>query len=97
MEPVIGKIKSAYQYYHLDVGRVASDETLNREQTMPVFTNYKTPFYGTLDHIFYNTDCFDVVKLLETPQLETIAREKTLPSTQYPSDHVRIEAILQLK
>ena len=76
---------------------MANDETLRRDETMPTFTNYKTPFWGTLDHFFYNSDCFDVLQLLETPQLHTIARERTLPSTQYPSDHVRIEAVLQLK
>ena len=66
-------------------------------ETFPKFTNYTENFKGTLDHIFYNKDRLEVTHLLETPEELQLVREKGLPSTLYPSDHVRIEAILRLK
>jgi mRNA deadenylase 3'-5' endonuclease subunit Ccr4 len=68
MEPLIGNLKTAYQYYDLQAGRVAEDETLTREETMPKYTNYTLNFQGTLDHIFYNSDRLKVTHLLEIPE-----------------------------
>ena len=97
MDPLIGNIQSAYQMYDIQAGRIATDERLSRDQTMPRFTNYVQNFQGTLDHIFYNTDQLKVTHLLETPDESQVLREKALPSTMFPSDHVRIEAIFLLK
>ena len=69
MDPIIGKIESAYQYYDLQAGRIATDETLTRDQTFPKFTHYTSSFHGTLDHLFYNTDRLEVTHLLEVPDL----------------------------
>ena len=60
---------------------------------MPKFTNYTESFNGTLDHLFYNKDLLDVVSLLDIPDEHDVTREKGLPSTLFPSDHVRIEAV----
>ena len=64
---------------------------------MPKFTNYTENFKGTLDHIFYNKDRLEVTHLLEIPDVSQAGRDKGLPSLLFPSDHVRIESILQLK
>lgn len=69
MDPIIGQIESAYQYYDLQAGRVATDETLTRDETFPKFTHYTSSFHGTLDHLFYNTDRLEVTHLLEVPDL----------------------------
>ena len=97
LDPLIGNLASAYQNYDLPVGRVPSDQTLSRAETMPKYTNYKVSFQGTLDHIFYNTNQMKVVELLEVPQMLQIVREKAIPSTLFSSDHVRIETIFVLK
>ena len=97
MEPIIGNIESAYDYYRLRSDDTERNKTLTREQTMPVFTNFTRNFYGTLDHLFYNKDKLEVMSLLETPELSDVEREGTLPSTLYPSDHVRIEAVFFIK
>lgn len=64
---------------------------------MPKFTNYTQDFHGTLDHILYNSDRLEATLLLEIPEINDVRREIGLPSTLYPSDHIRIEAILILK
>ena len=64
---------------------------------MPRYTNYTSQFQGTLDHIFFSKDCLEVKQLLEIPEANQLIREKALPSTIFPSDHVRIEATFLLK
>ena len=64
---------------------------------MPRFTHYKTNFHGTLDHLFYSADRLEVTQLLDIPKQELIRRDKAIPSTSFPSDHFRIEAVFNLK
>ena len=64
---------------------------------MPAFTHYKVQFQGTLDHLFYSADQLEVTQLLEIPKSDTLKREKAIPSTMFPSDHFRIEAIFNYK
>lgn len=97
LDPLLGTLASAYECYDLPVGRVPHDQTLKRDETMPRFTNYKEHFQGTLDHIFYNKDKFEVLELLEVPSRSDLAREKAIPSTIFPSDHLRIESVFLLK
>ena len=68
LEPLFGNLQSAYQFYDLKAGRIATDETISRAETMPKFTNYTEKFNGTLDHIFFNKNKLDVVQLLDTPE-----------------------------
>ena len=97
MDPLIGNLRTAYQDYELPVNRVAEDQTLTRAETMPKWTHYKKDFNGTLDHLFYNCNALEVGELLETPQSTQISQDGSIPSTMFPSDHVRIEAIFFLK
>ena len=69
MEPIIGNIESAYDYYRLRSDDQEKNMVLTRAQTMPDFTNFTRTFHGTLDHIFYNTDRLEVMNLLETPEV----------------------------
>ena len=48
-----------------------------------------------IDHIFYTKKDFDVVSLLEMPHKTDV--EDYLPNQIYPSDHLRIEAVLRFK
>ena len=59
---------------------------------MPVFTNYTANYFGTLDHLLYDSKRIRLMKLLNTPEVDEVAA-KFLPSEKYPSDHVRIEAV----
>ena len=97
LEPLYGTLKSAYHNYQIPVGRIAFDQTLSREETMPKYTHVKTSFQGTLDHLFYNDDMLEVVELLDIPNEEMIRREKAIPSTMFPSDHFRIEAVFEVR
>ena len=64
---------------------------------MPKYTNYTAGFKGTLDHLLYDQNSLQVLQLLEIPNEKHVARETALPNTEFPSDHVRIEAIFMLK
>ena len=63
---------------------------------MPKYTNYTANFQGTLDHLFFNTDRLTVTHLLDIPDEREVKRETAIPSTLFPSDHLRIEAVFQL-
>ena len=69
LAPIVGQLRSAYDLYNFDAGKAARQEVQKRVDLMPVLTHYVAAFYGTLDHLFYNTDHFEVLQLLETPQL----------------------------
>ena len=49
-----------------------------------------------LIYITYLSNSFKLVSLLEMPTNEEITNETALPSSIFPSDHIRIEAILCL-
>ena len=70
---------------------------LRRDLANPKFTNYCPDFKGTLDHILYNSSALEVLELLEMPPDEAITKEVALPSTIFPSDHLRIEAKFYIK
>ena len=61
----------------------------------PDFTVYTKRFKEVIDHIFYTKKHFDVVSLLELPSSDDC--EDLLPNRHFPSDHLRIEAILSFK
>ena len=65
-------------------------------ETMPAYTNYTVNFKGTLDHIFYSKDKLEVTHLLGMPDDRIVAKERGLPSTAFPSDHLRIEAVFKI-
>lgn len=59
----------------------------------PPFTNYKYNYMYTTDYIFYEGNNLDVVKVLNTPDVnQTICKNEFLPSIFYPSDHISITA-----
>ena len=91
--PLTGQLQSAYSLYQLPEGEDATEgKPLSRTQTNPRYTNYTVSFKGTLDHILYEKNKLEVLELLELPSDEVIKSENGLPSTQFPSDHLRIEA-----
>ena len=69
----------------------------NRAETNPNYTNYTVSFKGTLDHILYDRHKLEVLELLELPTDEVIKAEGGLPSTMFPSDHIRIETKFLIK
>ena len=109
MAPLAGNLESVYSLYNL--GRESEgDETsrttetnsdtqsqIRRDEANPKFTNYSVDFKGTLDHILYNKQKLEVLEFLEMPPEELITKETALPSTLFPSDHMRIEAKFYIK
>jgi mRNA deadenylase 3'-5' endonuclease subunit Ccr4 len=62
-----------------------------RAKLQPLYTNYTETFKGTLDHLLHN-ECLLPLEMLEIPEEMKLKKEVALPSTLFPSDHVRIEA-----
>lgn len=62
----------------------------------PPATNFTVNFKETLDHIMYNTNHVDVLELLELPHETHLRAETALPSSVFPSDHIRIQTKLRL-
>lgn len=63
--------------------------------TLPKYTNYAINFKGTIDHILYNTDKATPIKILKIDE-EEIEKNKSIPSKQFPSDHVPISGIFMI-
>ena len=85
-----GKFKSSYSLYPQ---KDANNKTIHK---FPEFTCYTKGHHGgVIDHIYYTDKHFDVVSLLELPKKEYV--EEGLPNALFPSDHLRIEAVLRLK
>ena len=99
MDPIIGNMLSAYHHYNNKAQVTRGSEFMRqvREETMPLFTNYTRNFHGTIDHIFYTNKSLELTHLLQMPDISEVERDGTLPSTKYPSDHVRIEAKFHIK
>lgn len=77
-----GKFASAYQQYKPD------------GQGHPDFTAYADHRIN-IDYINYSKDDFKVISLLNMPQRIEDLQPK-IPNEYYPSDHLRIEARLEL-
>lgn len=97
-----GNLESVYSLYNLKVEGddgcfKVSPQLRKRDETNPKFTNYSVDFKGTLDHILYNKAKLEVLEFLELPADELIMKETALPSTLFPSDHLRIEAKFYIK
>jgi len=90
LQPTLEKFEfdNAYRHY----GQTIEDE----EITYPHFTNYTHEYQGTLDHILYSKKNFEVKALLRLPKAEHIS-DRSLPTEDYPSDHLMIAAILEAK
>ena len=58
-------------------------------------TIYTGLFKATIDYIFYNPDCLNLVSVLQMPDEDILKAQNCLPSKLFPSDHMRIEAIFE--
>lgn len=59
------------------------------------FTNYTQGFQGVLDYVFYESNAFELKKIIRFN--EEKYKEKFMPSQFIPSDHVAILFELLLK
>lgn len=80
--------ENCYSFYNENSGKG------NHNSGFPSFTNYRTKFKGTLDHIFYN-DGQMLVELRDQPSHKDFNEEGivNLPNKVFPSDHLPIGAI----
>ena len=100
MRPLAGNLSSVYSLYNLEAQtgeNISGYEPIRRDLANPKYTNYCVDFKGTLDHILYNKSKLEVIEFLEMPDESLIPQEGALPSTLFPSDHLRIEAKFFIK
>ena len=100
LAPLCGNLESVYSLYNFDAKALGPGESggrVKRDLANPQYTNYCIDFKGTLDHMIYNKTHLEVLELLEMPSDELIMCEGALPSTLFPSDHMRIEAKFYIK
>lgn len=62
----------------------------------PLYTNYTVGFKECLDYIFYQSDKFEVTKVVEIPTNEELSAHIAIPSVNFPSDHIAIIAELDM-
>lgn len=83
----------------IENGGISSAYALS-ENGEPDFTNYakvqeNDMFIGTIDYIFLSKNDWNVVKVRNTPRVDTI-KQVPLPNDTEPSDHIMISADLEL-
>jgi mRNA deadenylase 3'-5' endonuclease subunit Ccr4 len=61
------------------------------------FTNCIGAFEGILDYIFFETDSFELEKVIPLPSVEKVKEFVALPSKYVPSDHLPITFELKIK
>ncbi len=67
------------------------EDNLSRKERHPLFTNFTSRFSATLDYILVDDSNVKVTKVLEVPD-----KVEPMPNKAYPSDHVRLEAVLEI-
>jgi len=69
----------------------------------PEYTNYTRQWQGCIDWIMYSSQSLNLISILKIPPIEELSAEDMeteildLPNKLYPSDHLRIEAVFQVK
>ncbi|KQS70529.1 uncharacterized protein Dere_GG26826 [Drosophila erecta] len=63
----------------------------------PAYTHYTTLFSGCLDYVFYQSDRFEMLKVVPLPTEEELKANSAIPSAVFPSDHVALVADLKFK
>ena len=61
------------------------------------FTNCIGAFEGILDYIFFESDSFDLEKVVPLPSVQKVKEFTALPSKYMPSDHLPIIFELKMK
>ena len=91
---VLGHLQSAYSHYDRLQDPGCEPEERKLSDSHPLFTNYSHHFHGCFDFIYSSPSTARVTHLLELPSEDTIASDahKYLPSTQFPSDHIRVQS-----
>ncbi|TNV78978.1 hypothetical protein FGO68_gene13172 [Halteria grandinella] len=94
-----GKLKSSYSQYKAFKDQIpdypADSTGLTEFEAMidghQPYTNYTGDYKDTLDFIFHSKH-LQLQSLLEMPSVQDLTVETALPSSVFPSDHLRIEA-----
>ena len=97
LEPLGGKLQSAYNFYQLPEGETEYKKSFSRFDTFPMHSCYSLNFHGLLDHIIYTEDSLTLMQLLELPDESQLSEGGGCPNLLFPSDHMRIEAQFLLK
>jgi mRNA deadenylase 3'-5' endonuclease subunit Ccr4 len=82
--------KSSYEYHH-NISDIKEENRffLDYINTHPRYTNYTEGFKNTIDYIIHS-ESFKVYKVLKIPNEFEVSREDYLPSSKYPSDHLKL-------
>lgn len=81
--------KSCYDDYQNINSNNFNSNNFSYLKNHPKFTNYTHNFKETIDYIFYSKN-LKPIKLLILPSEEEVSREQFLPSSKYPSDHIKL-------
>lgn len=86
-------LKSAYDSYKFKLTPTFRTEKqfLSFLSHHPNYTNFTESFKNTIDYIFHSK-FIETVKILKLPEREELSLEHFLPSSRYPSDHLKIFA-----
>jgi mRNA deadenylase 3'-5' endonuclease subunit Ccr4 len=88
-------ISSAYGDYQILIGKKKHDNSyihnLSYVLNHPRYTNYTEFFKNTIDYIFHSAN-LKRSKILILPEKEELALEGFLPSSKFPSDHIKLFA-----
>ena len=68
---------------------------ITQEISKKLWILYFTLISKKTNHLYFYS--LKVISLLEMPSLEDLTKETALPSSVFPSDHLRIEAIFECK
>jgi len=69
--------------------RNPSNESFGFLINHPDYTNFTHNFKNTIDYIFYSSS-FVLKKILQLPELNELTQEEFLPSSKFPSDHIKL-------
>jgi mRNA deadenylase 3'-5' endonuclease subunit Ccr4 len=86
--------KSAYGEYKLYnkssfFGKNGGEKKLDYYEYHPDYTNYTENFKNTLDYILFSKN-LRLVKILKLPDKHELCKEHFLPSSLFPSDHIKL-------
>lgn len=62
-----------------------------------LYTNFVVHFQESIDHLFYETHAFELVRVIPMPEHERVVELIALPNKHFPSDHMPIIFEFKLK
>ncbi len=98
--------KSAYEQYQYRLAGQPWMDSMNIDMKVrgyPPYSNFTPDFKSFIDYIFYHGERMKLLKVLKIPPQHMLeyngekgGKGYGLPNDIFPSDHVRMEAVIQM-